>query len=243
MMADNESRKFRGERAVVLLSGGQDSGTCLAWAVNRFDGVEAISYLYGQLHSIEVEYARKLAKRFGAPHLVVDISFFKSVVDSALVGMHGLEVEHPHPRLKDLPGSFVPNRNGLLLLIAHAYAQKLGIKYIVAGMCQTDFSGYPDCRDAFVKSFTSALNMGSSANITVLTPLMYLTKAETWELAEKEGALDVVRFQTMTCYHGDTSMNDWGMGCGKCPACILRAKGWNEYKSNKFRKAERSADT
>jgi len=218
-------------KALVIFSGGQDSTTCLGWALNKFEEVEAISFIYGQKHSIEIEQAKKIAEKLNVKHTVIDVSFFSQIVDSALTS--GGDVNVGHSRLKDLPASFVPNRNAFFITLAHSYAQKIGADKIITGVCQTDYSGYPDCRDVFVKSINVALNIGSQSDIEVITPLMWLNKKETWELAEKENVLELVKDYSHTCYNGEDEMNEWGRGCGECPACKLRKRGYEEYVSNK----------
>ncbi len=218
-------------KAVVVFSGGQDSTTCLYWSKNRFDSIIAISFFYGQKHSRELEQAKKIAQMANIEHHIIDISFFGDIVDSALT--HNGDVTKSHNRLKNLPASFVPNRNAMFLTIAHAFAQKIGAEALVTGVCQTDFSGYPDCRDEFIKTINKALNIGSDTNLKIITPLMWLNKAQTWDLAEKEGCIDIVKTYSYTCYNGSEKMNDWGYGCGECPACNLRKKGWGEYVQSK----------
>lgn len=216
-------------KALVLFSGGQDSTTCLGWALERFEQVGAIGFNYGQRHTVELEQARVIAERHGVLLKVVKVPFFGSLVDSALTKETG-SVNKPHSRIKDLPASFVPNRNAFFLTLAHAYAQRVGAEVVVTGTCQTDYSGYPDCRRVFIDAIEKALNLGSNQAIKILTPLMELTKAQTFALAKECGVLyDVVEL-SHTCYNGDhKTENPWGYGCGECPACKLRAKGWREY--------------
>jgi queuosine biosynthesis protein QueC len=340
--------------ALVVFSGGQDSTTILAWAKNRFDYVEAISFNYGQKHSIELEQGAKICQKLNIKRTLVDISFLSQLCDSALTTVDG-DVNVKHTRLKDLPASFVPNRNALLLTLANNYAQKAGLNHLVTGTCETDYSGYPDCRRLFIDSLENALftasnkselnladiqhilvhaaevtetrhNMpvvrislvhpeivdkyrgidikdslntffGDSIFITqtnpeviaaigvlecsylynfikdthilktykakitpaytiadlshfpvgkvnahnvtsnlsnfyikIHTPLMYLSKSDTFRLAEEEGALDLVLEDSHTCYEGDrTHRHAWGYGCGKCPACVLRQRGYEEF--------------
>lgn len=217
-------------KGLVIFSGGQDSTTCLGWAKNRFQEVEAISFFYGQKHSIELERAKQICEIMNIKHHIIDISFFKEVVDSALTS-NG-DVNEKHSRLKHLPASFVPNRNAMFITIAHSLAQKVSADALITGVCQTDYSGYPDCRKGFIDLIGSALNHGSDSEIQIYTPLMYLTKKQTWELAEKEGVLELIINHSHTCYNGSEKFNDWGYGCGDCPACKLREKGWNEFKGN-----------
>lgn len=219
-------------RALVVLSGGQDSATCLAWAAKAYDEVLAISFNYGQRHRIELEFAAAAAYIFGAPHIVVDVPAISELSVSALVGSgEQQDVNQAHDLNPDLPASFVPNRNAMFLTLAHAYAQKIGAGAIVTGVCQTDYSGYPDCRLDFVTALENALNLGADTQIAIIAPLMHLTKAETWKLADDLGEVDFVINHSLTCYEGDTeNFHEWGFGCGNCPACLLRSKGWEEFK-------------
>ena len=216
-------------KVIVIFSGGQDSTTCLGWAKNHYDDVTAISFFYRQNHDIELQQAKKIADALKVPLQVIDISFFGSMVRSALIGEG--DVNAPHGDRPDLPASFVPNRNALFILLAHSLAQTLKADTLVTGVCQTDYSGYPDCRQDFIDAIQQTLNLGSLSNIKIATPLMNLTKAQTFKLAEDEGVLDLVLKESHTCYNASTVMNDWGRGCGECPACQLRAKGFAEYRS------------
>ncbi|WP_303850946.1 7-cyano-7-deazaguanine synthase QueC [Seleniivibrio woodruffii] len=220
---------MRNNSAMVVFSGGQDSTTCLGWALRKFEKVHTITFSYGQNHSIELVQAEKIAEKMGVSHRIVDISFFAGLVDSALT-TKGADVSERHPRLKNLPASYVPNRNALFLTLSHAYAQLKGCDNLVAGVCETDFSGYPDCRMVFVQAQERALNLGSETELMIHTPLMYLNKAETFKLAKDCGVLDMVLEDSHTCYEGDrTVRHQWGYGCGGCPACKLRAKGYEDY--------------
>ena len=210
---------------VVIFSGGQDSTTCLYWALNRAVEVEAISFNYGQKHKIELEQAAKICKDAGVRHTVIDVSFLDTIVESALTSNGDVNVLNE----KGLPASFVPNRNQLFITLAHAYAQKIKADTLVTGVCQTDYSGYPDCRQVFINAIETATNIGSEEKIKIETPLMYLTKAETFKLAETEGCLKIVVEDSHTCYNGDREhSHEWGFGCGECPACTIREKGYNE---------------
>lgn len=212
-------------KAVVIFSGGQDSTTCLFWALKNFTEVEAITFNYGQKHAIELECAKHICQKANVKQIVIDMTFLGTIVDSALTS--GGDVNE----IKNgLPASFVPNRNALFITLAHAYAQKISASAIVGGMCQTDFSGYPDCRQLFITMFGDALDTGSGADIEILTPLMNISKAETFQLAESLGCLDRVIAWSHTCYNGDRkTQHAWGKGCGECPACLLRKKGYEEY--------------
>lgn len=216
------------KKTLVIFSGGQDSTTCLGWAIQNAQEVHAISFNYGQKHEVETVQAIKIAHKYRVPLRLVDISFLPNLVDSALTS--GGNVAVPHERLKHLPASFVPNRNALFITLAHAYAQKIGADSLVTGVCETDYSGYPDCRARFIDLIQTALNEGSDSDIEIFTPLMYMNKREIFELAENVGFLDTVINDSHTCYNGDhTTKNDWGYGCGTCPACVLRKRGWEEF--------------
>ena len=205
--------------AVVLFSGGQDSTTCLYWAISNFEEVKALTIDYGQRHKIEIDSARKIAEKAQIDHTIIKIDFLKNIGDSALFGEG--EVSSLH-RTGSLPASFVPGRNIFFLTICAAYAYKYGIKNIVTGVCQTDFSGYPDCRDDTIKSLQVTLNLGMDYNFTIYTPLMYMTKAESIKLAQKlPGCIKALGY-SHTCYNGKFPP------CGKCPACKLRSKGFKE---------------
>ena len=217
-------------KAVVIFSGGQDSTTCLYWALSqkhRFTEVEAITFNYGQKHSIEIEQSKLICKKEDIKQTIIDISFLDTIVESALTSNGDVNELNE----KGLPASFVPNRNQIFITMAHSYAQKIGAKYLIGGMCETDFSGYPDCRREFIDSIQLSSNIGSDANIEILTPLMYLDKAETFKLANDIGYLNEVIALSHTCYNGDRTMNEWGAGCGDCPACELRKKGYYEAKA------------
>ena len=216
-------------KALVVFSGGQDSTTCLGWAKNRYDSIEAITFNYGQKHKIEIEQSKKICEYFHIPQHIISMDFLKYISDSALISEGN--VNEMHPRLKHLPASFVPNRNAVFLTIAHALAQKNGAEVLVTGVCQTDFSGYPDCRLPFIRKMQDALWIGSECFIKIETPLMNLIKAEIFKMAEQEGVLDIILNMSHTCYNGIQKKNDWGFGCGECPACKLRKKGWNEFIS------------
>lgn len=228
------------DTALVLFSGGQDSATCLAWALERYGRVETIGFDYGQRHRVELDVRPGVreavaatqpdgAARLGEDHLI-DLTVLGDISETALTRESEIAM-----REDGLPNTFVPGRNLVFLTFAAAVAYRRGLTHIVGGMCETDFSGYPDCRDETIRAMQTALNLGMASNFQLETPLMWLTKAETWALAERLGGaalVDVIRDRTVTCYHGDTaSRHDWGMGCGKCPACDLRARGYSEYRS------------
>lgn len=218
--------------AVVVLSGGQDSVTCLGYALNYYNNVYAISFSYGQRHKVELACAKMICEDYDVPFKIVDVSFLGNMVTSALTGAGS--VNEAHKLNQELPASFVPNRNALFLTIAHAYAQEVGASALLTGVCQTDYSGYPDCREVFIKTLQGALNVGYKTDIEIITPLMHLTKAETFKLASDLNFLDVVINDSHTCYNGDhETKHEWGFGCGECPACELRAKGYEEFKNGK----------
>ncbi|TAK84795.1 MAG: 7-cyano-7-deazaguanine synthase QueC [Betaproteobacteria bacterium] len=224
--------------ALVLFSGGQDSTTCLAWALERFGRVETIGFNYGQRHIVELECRKevlsRLRQRFPrwssklGNDQVVDLGLLKDISDTALT--RDVEISMG---TNGLPTTFVPGRNLLFLTVSAAVAYRRGIKTLVGGMCETDFSGYPDCRDDTMKALQVVLNLGMEKRFVIETPLMWIDKAETWRLAERLGGeilIDLIKEHTHTCYKGDRSQrHDWGRGCGTCPACELRANGYKRY--------------
>ncbi|MFO7317523.1 MAG: 7-cyano-7-deazaguanine synthase QueC [Bacilli bacterium] len=212
---------MKNEKAIVVFSGGQDSTTCLFWAMEQFGEVEAVTFDYGQRHRLEIECAKEIAKELGVKHQILDMSLLNQLAPNALT-REDIQVEEGEDG--GLPNTFVPGRNLLFLSFAGVVASQVGAKHIVTGVCQTDFSGYPDCRDIFIKSLNVTLNLAMDDTFVIHTPLMWLTKAQTWELADKLGALDFVRNKTLTCYNGIKAD-----GCGECPACKLRRRGLEEY--------------
>ncbi|AKB06965.1 7-cyano-7-deazaguanine synthase QueC [Vibrio cholerae] len=215
------------KKAVVVFSGGQDSTTCLVQALKEFDEVHAITFDYGQRHKLEIEVAQQLAKQLGVTaHKVVDVSLLNELAISSLT-RDDIPVSH-ELQANGLPNSFVPGRNILFLTLAGIYAYQIGATTVITGVCETDFSGYPDCRDEFVQAMNQALAKGMDLPLMIRTPLMWLNKAETWALADQLGALDLVRHQTLTCYNGLI-----GDGCGECPACGLRQAGLKAYLDNR----------
>jgi len=226
------------DRALVLFSGGQDSTVSLAWALDRFAHVETIGFDYGQKHRIELDVRPRVlmavrrafpawAERLGEDHLV-EIEALGRMSETALTRDIAIRLE-----ANGLPNTFVPGRNLLFLAFAGALAYRRGLKRLVAGVCETDYSGYPDCRDDTMKAMQLALNLGMESRFVVETPLMWIDKAETWRLAERlggEALVEIVRLETHSCYHGDRErLHDWGRGCGACPACELRAQGYRRY--------------
>ncbi|WP_019769698.1 7-cyano-7-deazaguanine synthase QueC [Streptococcus sobrinus] len=207
------------QSALVVFSGGQDSTTCLFWALKHYDHVEAVTFAYGQRHSQEVEVAKEIAKDLKIKHQVLDMSLLGRITNNALTS--DIEID---AKEGEVPNTFVDGRNHLFLSFAAVLAKQKGITDIVTGVCETDFSGYPDCRDAFVKSLNVTLNLAMDYDFVIQTPLMWLDKAETWELADQLDAFDYVKDRTLTCYNGIM-----GAGCGECPACKLRQHGLETY--------------
>ncbi len=215
------------KKAVVVFSGGQDSTTCLVQALNEYDEVHALTFDYGQRHKLEIEVAQSLAKQLGVKaHKVMDVGLLNELAISSLT-RDDIPVSH-ELQANGLPNSFVPGRNILFLTLAGIYAYQIGAQTVITGVCETDFSGYPDCRDAFVKAMNRALNLGMDRELEIKTPLMWLNKAQTWALADQCDALELVRTQTLTCYNGVI-----GDGCGACPSCNLRRVGLNDYLADR----------
>lgn len=217
-------------RALVVFSGGQDSTTCLYWARKKFDAVECLTFDYGQRHRVEIECAVNICKKLGVPQTIVPMSFLAGLNSNALTDQ-AVAVHH-EGGVHNLPSTFVPGRNILFLTLAAAYAVPRGISDLVIGVCQADYSGYPDCREEFVASMEHSLRLGmQQENLAIHRPLMNLTKGQIFKLAEEVGGLESVRCDSHTCYEGDhVHSHEWGFGCGKCPACELRRKGWEAYK-------------
>ncbi|WP_172796402.1 MULTISPECIES: 7-cyano-7-deazaguanine synthase QueC [Geobacillus] len=212
------------EKAVVVFSGGQDSTTCLFWAKKQFAEVEAVTFDYGQRHRREIDVAASIADELGVRHTVLDMSLLGQLAPNALTrGEIAIEQKEG-----ELPTTFVDGRNLLFLSFAAVLAKQRGARHLVTGVCETDFSGYPDCRDIFIKSLNVTLNLAMDYPFVIHTPLMWLTKAETWKLADELGALEFVRTKTLTCYNGVIAD-----GCGECPACVLRKRGLDEYLRGK----------
>ncbi|MBC2723350.1 MAG: 7-cyano-7-deazaguanine synthase QueC [Desulfosporosinus sp.] len=211
--------------AIVVFSGGQDSTTCLFWAMKNFERVEAITFNYNQRHKTEIDCAIKIAREFDIPHLVLDMSLLNQLAPNALTRT---DIEIKAGESGQPPNTFVDGRNLLFLSFAAVVAKQKGINHIVTGVCQTDFSGYPDCRDVFVKSLNVTLDLAMDYTFVIDTPLMWIDKAETWELADQLGRLEYIQENTLTCYNGIM-----GMGCGECPACKLRSAGLKTYLDKK----------
>ncbi|WP_445613842.1 7-cyano-7-deazaguanine synthase QueC [Geobacillus sp. YF-1] len=216
--------KRKEEKAVVVFSGGQDSTTCLFWAKKQFGDVEAVTFDYGQRHRLEIEVASSIAAELGVRHTVLDLSLLGQLAPNALT-RRDIAIEQKEG---ELPTTFVDGRNLLFLSFAAVLAKQRGARHMVTGVCETDFSGYPDCRDVFIKSLNVTLNLAMDYEFVIHTPLMWLTKAETWKLADELGALEFIRTKTLTCYNGIIAD-----GCGECPACVLRKRGLEEYLREK----------
>ncbi|KAB1109263.1 7-cyano-7-deazaguanine synthase QueC [Neorhizobium galegae] len=224
--------------ALVLFSGGQDSSTCLAWALDRYERVETVGFDYGQRHRIELDCRDTLrrelsamnpawAERLGEDH-TISLASLGEISKTALTSEIAIEMEDT-----GLPNTFVPGRNIIFLTFAAALAYRRGLKHIVGGMCETDYSGYPDCRDDTIKALQVALNLGMEKRFVLDTPLMWLDKADTWRLAENLGGsrlVETIVKESHTCYLGERGdLHEWGYGCGTCPACDLRAKGYQRF--------------
>ncbi len=227
------------QAALVLFSGGQDSSVCLAWALDRFERVETVGFDYGQRHAVELQareaVRRELtsafpdwAGRLGPDHLL-DLKGFGAVAESALTTDRAIEMTE-----RGLPSTFVPGRNLVFFVYAAALADRRGLGRMVGGMCETDYSGYPDCRRDTLDAMERAINLGMEAAFAIDTPLMQLTKAETWAMARNLGGeplIDLILEHSHTCYRGErATRHAWGYGCGDCPACELRARGWDEWR-------------
>ena len=224
--------------ALVLFSGGQDSTTCLAWALTRYDHVETLGFDYGQRHAIELTMRPELLNSLRAMRpdwksklgqdRVLDLSLLAAISDTALTSDVAITMQE-----NSLPNTFVPGRNLLFLTSAAALAYRRGISDLVGGMCETDYSGYPDCRDETLKSLQQAINLGMASKLTIQTPLMWLNKAQSWQLAATLGGeelVELIRTESHTCYLGERGvLHAWGHGCGTCPACELRARGYTDY--------------
>ena len=231
------------DHALVLFSGGQDSTTCLAWALARYRHVETVGFAYGQRHAVELDCRAPIRAaitamwpgRLGPDHTIDLTATLGGLGSTALTSDTQIAMTD-----EGLPNTFVPGRNLLFFTCAGALAYRRGLRRIVGGMCETDYSGYPDCRDDTIKAMQLALNLGMQRRFVLETPLMWRDKAATWELARELGGdalVELVRKETHSCYLGDRSrLHDWGYGCGTCPACVLRAEGWRKYKANEGRR-------
>lgn len=229
-----------GEKALVLFSGGQDSTTCLAWALSRYEYVETIGFDYRQRHAIELECRAPIiealrtgfpewGEKLGPDHLL-EFGILGQISATALTQEKAIEIQS-----NGLPNTFVPGRNLLFFTLAAAVAYRRGLSALVGGMCETDYSGYPDCRNNTITALQLALSLGLDHGFDLKTPLMWINKAKTWELADSLGGqtlVELVRTNTHTCYQGDHSTeHTWGFGCGQCPACEIRQRGYEQFVS------------
>ncbi|PTG06131.1 7-cyano-7-deazaguanine synthase QueC [Staphylococcus chromogenes] len=217
------SEVLQNEKALVVFSGGQDSTTCLFYAKSHFKEVELVTFEYGQRHSQEIDVAKNIAQEQGLKHHVLDMSLLSQLTPNALTS-HDMSIDTSN----DVPNTFVPARNLLFLSFAGALAYQINAKHIITGVCETDFSGYPDCRDAFIKSMNVTMSLAMDRDFVIHTPLMWLNKKETWALSDDLGALEYIRHNTLTCYNGIIAE-----GCGTCPACQLRQNGLDAYLAEK----------
>lgn len=206
------------EKAVVVFSGGQDSTTCLLWALEEFDEVETVTFLYGQRHDAEVECAQKIAEELGVKQKIIHMDLLNQLTENALT-RKDMAIEEG-----EIPNTYVEGRNHIFLSFAAIYAQTIGAKNIITGVSETESSGYPDCRDAFIQSLNTTLNLAMDADLKLITPLMWKDKAAVWEMADQMGRLQYIREHTLTCYNGVI-----GDGCGECPSCKLRNDGLQTY--------------
>lgn len=236
--------KTQSKNALVLFSGGQDSTTCLAWALAHYEYVETIGFSYGQRHAIELTARPKILeklrrfsgswdRKLGEDH-IIDLSLIGHLSETAMTTEMEIQVME-----NGLPNTFVPGRNLMFLTVSAMLAYRRNLNILVGGMCETDFSGYPDCRDDAIKALQVALNIGMATRFNLVTPLMWKNKKETWQLALALGGqklIELIVNETHTCYMGEhTRLHEWGYGCGECPACLLRKRGFAEYQSEKKR--------
>jgi len=213
------------DSALVLFSGGQDSTTCLYWALKKFNTVRTLCFSYGQRHSLEIETARDIAAKAGVPFQVLDASIISNLAENSLT-CHEMAMDEEKPD-SSYPNTFVPGRNLLFLTFAAVIARSHGIKNLVTGVSEADYSGYPDCRETFIHAANKAINLAMDDHLIIHTPLIWRNKAEVWQLADELGVLELVRNETLTCYNGIKAD-----GCGHCPACKLRKNGLEEYLLN-----------
>ncbi|WP_010283092.1 7-cyano-7-deazaguanine synthase QueC [Bacillus timonensis] len=218
---------LKDEKAVVVFSGGQDSTTCLFWALETFREVEVVTFNYNQRHKLEIDCAIAIAEELHVKHHLLDMQLLNQLAPNALT-RNDIEIKDGEDG--ELPSTFVPGRNLIFLSFAAVLASQIGAKHIITGVCETDFSGYPDCKDAFVKSLNVSINLAMDKEFVIHTPLMWLDKAQTWKLADDLGVLDFVREKTLTCYEGII-----GEGCGECPSCKLRKNGLTLYLESRER--------
>ncbi len=219
------NKEINRENAIVVFSGGQDSTTCLFWAKRQFGEVTAVSFDYNQRHRLELECARKICQKYGVEHTIMDLNLLNQLAPNSLT-RKDIAVDSEVPP-EGLPNTFVDGRNMLFLAFAAIFAKQKGVNHIVTGVSQSDFSGYPDCRDVFIKSLNVTLNLAMDYEFVIHTPLMWINKQETWEMADDLGVLEVIKNETLTCYNGVI-----GDGCGECPACKLRNSGYRDFMNS-----------
>lgn len=220
------------DKAIVVFSGGQDSTTCLYWSMKRFKEIIAVTFDYGQRHALEIAVAKEICREHGIKHHILDMSLLAQLSPNALTN-HDMDIELGEEG--QLPSTFVPARNLLFMSFAGALAYNNGAKHVVTGVSEADFSGYPDCRDAFMKSMNVTLNLAMEKDFVIHTPLMWKDKSEVWELSDELGKLDYIREKTLTCYEGII-----GDGCKKCPSCELRLAGYKKYMKRKGGRSKRT---
>ncbi|MCS4455926.1 7-cyano-7-deazaguanine synthase QueC [Clostridium botulinum] len=213
------------EKAIVVFSGGQDSTTCLFWAKKKYKEVIAVSFDYNQKHKLELDCAKDICKKYNIEHHILDLNLLNQLAPNSLT-RQDITVDKSAPK-EGVPNSFVDGRNLLFLSFVAVFAKQKGINTIITGVSQSDFSGYPDCRDVFIKSLNVTLNLAMDYEFEIITPLMWINKAETWKMAYDLGVLDIVKEETLTCYNGIKAD-----GCGECPACKLRKKGYWEFEKS-----------
>ncbi|GIN95269.1 7-cyano-7-deazaguanine synthase [Siminovitchia terrae] len=216
---------LKDEKAIVVFSGGQDSTTCLFWALKTFKEVEVVTFNYNQRHKNEIECAKTIAEELNVRHHLLDMQLLNQLAPNALTRN---DIEIKDGGEGELPSTFVPGRNLIFLSFAAVLASQVNAKHIITGVSETDFSGYPDCRDAFIKSLNVSINLSMDKQFVIHTPLMWLDKEETWKLADKLNVLEYIRIKTLTCYEGVI-----GDGCGVCPACKLRRNGLEKYLTSR----------
>jgi len=219
------NQEINKEKVIVVFSGGQDSTTCLFWAKQQFKEVIAVSFDYNQKHVKELECASNICKKYGVEHTIMDLPLLNQLAPNSLT-RDNISVDKDAPT-EGLPNSFVDGRNMLFLAFVGVFAKQRGVNHIITGVSQSDFSGYPDCRDEFIKSMNVTLNLAMDYQFVIHTPLMWINKQETWQMAYDLKVLDIIENETLTCYNGII-----GDGCGECPACKLRKRGYMEFKHN-----------
>lgn len=235
MVKKNNIKKLYNHNCYLLLSGGQDSFACFLWAKKKFKNIYPLTINYGQKHSKEIFYAKKITKKFSLPYKEIKITnLLKNFSHSSLLNPQ-IKINSAHQIAKNLPSSFVANRNSIFLTLLSNYAFSNGEQeiHLVTGACQTDYSGYPDCRNSFIQAKAIELSFSLDREVNIHTPLMWKNKADTFEIAHQSGFLKEMLTLTLTCYNGNTIKNKWGMGCDDCPSCLLRKKGFFEFSKRK----------